>query len=361
MGAPGAGRWLGVAALVLVTGCWRGPGPAVEAPPVTVQVLPGAATLTAGRTQAFTVRVDDGPAEGVLWSVLESGGGRVDGAGLYRAPANPGVYTVRARFKDGPGLTAAAKVTVVAPPAGEIVAPARVMPETADQAARIAPVAGSQYHWSITGGTITGGTDSPVVTWKSGAGPKVVLACRVTNAAGDVLRSSLEVPVASAVTLTIRPAAVTITAERAMKFGFDLAGGTSLGVVWRLGEPGAGTLDGSGQYVAPSVPGLYTVRVNSVDDPTVGAVARVKVVAKPPEDLFAPDSYLPGAEGLRARVPDLEGMSYAWTIEGGTITAGAASAAMAFEAGTGPTITLRCQVSNQAGDAFTAVKVLKAR
>jgi hypothetical protein len=234
-----------------------------------------------------------------------------------------------------------------------------VMPETTDLVARIAPVAGSQYRWSITGGTITGGTDGPVVTWQSGAGPRLVLACRVTNAAGDVLRSSLEVPVASAVTLAIKPAAVTLTAERSMKFGFDLGGGTSLAVVWRLGEPGAGSLDDKGQYVAPSVPGLYTVRVASVDDPTVNAVAQVKVVAKPPETLFAPDSYLPGAEGLRARVPDLDGMTYAWTIEGGTITSGATSAAMAFEAGTGPSLTLRCQISNEAGDSFTAVKELK--
>jgi hypothetical protein len=251
-------------------------------------------------------------------------------------------------------------VTVVAPPAGEIVAPPRVPRAAVDQVARIAPVPDSQYHWTITGGIITAGTDTPSVTFQAGAGPKVVLACRVTNAAGDALNSSLEVPVAAPVTLVIKPAAVTITAERSMKFGFDIKGGTSLGVAWCLGEPGAGSLDGSGNYLAPAVPGLYTVRVSSKDDPSMVATATVKVVAKPPESLFAPDSYLPGADGLRAQVPERAGMSYAWEIEGGTITAGSAAPVMAFQAGNGPSLTLRCLITNEAGDSFAAVKVLKA-
>ncbi len=358
MRAWGLGKVFGMAGLALFVGCWRGPGPAVEPAPVTVQVLPAAATLTAGKTVAFAARMDDGPAQDVAWSVLEAGGGRVDGAGTYRAPANPGVFTVRAQFKDAPGLTAAAKVTVVAPPAGEIIAPPRGTP-LEGQTASIEPVSGSQYHWTITGGEITAGTDTPAVSFQSGTGPKVVLACRVTNAAGDVLNSSLELPVASRVTLAIRPAAVTLTAERTMKFGFDLAGGTTLGTTWSLGEPGAGSVDASGNYVAPPVPGRYTVRVSSVDDPSVVSTATVRVVAKPPESLFAPDSFKPGAEGLRARVPELAGMTYAWEIEGGTITAGAAAPSMVFEAGPGPALTLRCRITNQAGDSFAAVKVLK--
>jgi hypothetical protein len=353
----GMGTGLGLAGMVLLTGCWQVPSSVAHEAPATVQVLPAAATLTAGKTLTFAARIDDQPAADVAWSVLEAGGGRVDGAGAYHAPVQPGVYTVRAQVKDGPA--AAAKVTVVAPPAGEIIAPPRVLPQ-APQVARIAPVSGSQYHWGITGGLITAGTDTASISFQAGAGPKVMLACQVTNAAGDVLNSSLEVPVASPVSLAIKPAAVTLTAERTMKFGFDLAGGTSLNVVWSLGEPGAGSLDGSGNYVAPAVPGDYTVRVSSVDDPAVNATAAVKVVAKPPQSLFAPDSFLPGAEGLRARVPEVDGMSYAWEIEGGTITAGASAPSMVFDAGPGPELTLHCRITNAAGDSFAAVKVLKA-
>jgi hypothetical protein len=152
---------------------------------------------------------------------------------------------------------------------------------------------------------------------------------------------------------------VTLTAGRSMKFGYDLAGGTTLGVVWRLGEPGAGSLDGSGNYVAPRVPGRYTVRLASADDPTVAATAVVKVVPEPPQTLFAPDTFLPGAQGLKARVPDLGGMTYAWQIEGGTLTTGADGPSVLFDAGPGPAVTLRCRITNEAGDAFTAVKTLK--
>jgi hypothetical protein len=328
--------------------------------PETVAVVPAAVTLTTERSFAFTARIDGEPATEVVWSVLEAGGGKVDGSGAYRSPAGPGVYTVRAQAKDGESQPAAAKVTVVAPPAGEIIAPPRVLPQTA-QVARIAPVAGSQYRWSIVGGLITAGTDTASVSFQAGAGPRLTLACRVTNAAGDALNSTLELPVAASVTLSIKPAAVTLTAERSMKFGFDLAGGTTLGVAWSLGEPGAGRLDGTGHYVAPAVPGRYTVRVSSADDPGTSATAVVKVVPKPPESLFAPDTYLPGAEGIKARVPDLAGMSYAWEVEGGTITAGASAPSMLFEAGKGPSLTIRCRITNEAGDSFSATKVMKAR
>jgi hypothetical protein len=80
-----------------------------------------------------------------------------------------------------------------------------------------------------------------------------------------------------------------------MKFGFNIAGGTTLGVAWSLGRPGAGSIDGLGNYLAPTVPGLYSVRVTSLDDPTETITAMVKVVPKPPEGLTAPDSYQPGA------------------------------------------------------------------
>jgi len=339
--------------------CSRSSASVAQAPQA-VEVVPAAVTLTTERSFTFTARIDGEPATEVAWSVLEAGGGKVDGAGAYRAPASPGVYTVRAQAKDGEGQPAAAKVTVVAPPAGEIIAPPRMLPQTA-QVARIAPVAGSHYRWSIVGGLITAGTDTASVSFQTGAGPRLTLACRVTNAAGDALNASLELPVAAPVTLSIKPAAATLTAGRSMKFGFDLAGGTSLGVAWSLGEPGAGKLDGAGHYVAPAVPGRYTVRVSSADDPATSATAVVKVVAKPPESLFAPDTYLPGAEGMKARVPDLAGMSYAWEVAGGTITAGASAPSMMFEAGKGPSLTVRCKVTNEAGDSFTATKVMKAR
>jgi hypothetical protein len=354
-----AATGLGLMGMALLTGCWKGPGPAVEPTVATVAVVPARAVLTVGRAAAFGASMDGVAAREVTWRVLEPGGGTVAADGRYQAPAAPGVFTVQARFTVT-GQTAAAKVTVVAPPAGTISAPARVLPGAEGLKAGIAPVAGSSYLWSVTGGEVTAGVTSPAVTFRAGTGSKLELKCRVTNQAGDTLNSSLEVPVVAPVTLAISPAAVTLTAGRAMKFGFNIAGGITLGVAWSLGEPGAGSLDQAGHYVAPEVPGRYTVRVASLDDPTRVAVAKVQVVARPPESLFAPASFLPQAHGLRASVPDVPGMTYAWSIEGGTITAGADRPVLVFDAGAGPDLVLRCKVTNAAGDSSVATQTLKA-
>ena len=354
---------LGLLALLGLTGCWQQPATVAVMTPVRIatEVRPAAATLTTGRTVTFSARVDGEPAAETAWRVLEPGGGSVTDSGQYRAPGQPGVYTVQAAFPEGMGGPATARVTVVAPPAGAIQAPARLLAGAMDQQAGIDPVPGSHYAWTVTGGEITAGTDAPRVTFVAGAGPRVTLVCQVTNAAGDQLRSSLDVPVAAPVTLTISPAKAIITAERTMKFGFSIQGGTSLGVVWRLGEPGAGSLDASGGYVAPAVPGEYTVRVTAQDDPTVSATARVTVVAAPPEGLVAPETFQPGAQNLRAVVPEVPGMTYAWEIEGGSFSGPTDGPAVVFQAGAGPTLTLRCRISNAAGDSAVAKQVLNVQ
>ncbi len=351
---------LAIASVTFLAGCWNNSSPMAEPPMETYLVQPATATLTVGHGTAFAAKRDGRAALDVAWRVLEPGGGTVDGTGQYQAPATPGVYRVQAGFKYSAGRTATAMVTVVPPPAGEITAPHEVRPGAGGLVASIAPVAGSHYVWAITGGKLTGGSGSPAVSFQAGAGPKLVLSCRVTNAAGDSLDSSREVTLVRAVSLAISPAAVTITAERTMKFGFNISGGTTLGVAWNLGEPGAGSIDGLGNYLAPALPGLYSVRVTSLDDPADTVTAVVKVVPKPPEALTAPDTYRPGALGLYAREPEADGMTYAWEIDGGTIVMGPTASTMIFNAGHGPSITLRCTITNEAGDSSSTKKTLRA-
>lgn len=348
----------GVVLLGLAAGCWKGPSGVAQLPVPQVVIQPVTVTLTGGRTQRFTARVDAGQAAPLRWRVVEPGGGSVDAGGTYRAPRRPGTYTVEAGVQGG--VAAAARVTVVAPPAGEIQAPARVLAGATGLTARIARVPGSTYAWTVTGGKLTGGEDTEAITFEAGAGPKVLLRCRVANAAGDVLNSSLEVPVAAPVSLAISPREVTLTAGRGMKFGYTLEGGISLKVVWSQIEPGAGSLNGQGRYVAPLAPGTYTVRVTSKDDPTQFATARVKVVEKPPETLVTPADFPPGAENLHAYMPEVAGITYVWEIVGGTVTAGAGTPAVTFTAGSGPELTVRCRATNEAGDSFLASKVIKA-
>jgi hypothetical protein len=306
----------------------------------------------------FTASAEGGLPGALAWSVLEPGGGTVDGAGRYQSPALAGVYTVQA--SSGALIPGSARVTVVAPPAGEITAPARVLPGAVGLAASVPEVSGSRYAWTIEGGRLTAGSTSHAATFEAGTGSKLTLTCAVTNAAGDTLRSSLEVPVVPPVMLAITPAQVTISAGREMKFGFTITGGTTLGVTWTLGEPGAGSLDAAGHYQAPQVPGVYTVRVSAQDDPATAATAKVKVVPRPPDSLFVPETFTPGMAGLRARVSNVPGMSYLWELEGGTITGSATGPALEFQAGTGPALTVRCRITNEAGDSVQLARTINA-
>ena len=85
------------------------------------------------------------------------------------------------------------------------------------------------------------------------------------------------------------------------------------------------------------------------------------MVRKPPEDIFGVASFQPGATGLTARVADVEGMTYAWTVQGGTLTSSAEARSVTFTAGPGDTLVLHCRITNEAGDSFLAVRTLQAQ
>ena len=357
----GGSAALGLLGIGLLAGCMKPPVPVQASMDLPVGIVPAGTILTAGRSMTFSPSFGGGPLKAVTWTILEPGGGKVDPSGTYTAPAQAGTYTLQATFEGPSAAKAKASIKVVLPPRSEIAAPPLVMPQAMGQKATIAATPGGTYEWTMTGGFITQGQTTQAVTFQAGTAGKAILTCKATNEAGDSVKSSQEVPIALPVAIAIRPSQVTMTEGRPMKFGFVLQGGTSLRVVWSLGEPGAGSLDQEGRYVAPPVPGLYSVRVASLDDPTAIAIAQVKVVEKPPEDLFASASFQPGAQGLTARVAEVEGMTYAWRIEGGTLTSGATSRVVTFKAGAGPTLVLHCQITNAAGDSYLAMKTLNAR
>src|SRR5207249_250319 len=85
-------------------------------PLVSVVASPRTATLVAGKKMTFGAVVygltaTQSPA--VHWSVRETGGGTVDGTGVYTAPANPGTFHVMATSLAVPTNSDSATVTVV--------------------------------------------------------------------------------------------------------------------------------------------------------------------------------------------------------------------------------------------------------
>lgn len=340
-----------VAPVILALAACRPPKPALPTlPPVALTLQPTEATVTVGHELQFGHRITSGSGTGVDWRVLEPGGGTVDALGRYRAPERTGVFTVEARSEADPARAARARVTVVQAPVGTISAPPAVAPEATGLRAGVPVQPGCRFAWTLRGGTLLSGADSDTVTFTAGEGPSLVLACRVTNAAGDSLTSSLEVPVARPLSIHIGPPTATLTVGRAMKFGYTLEGNGGSEVIWSVGSPGDGTVDPAGTYRAPARPGTYTLQVASRMHPEAVDRARVQVVAAPQVAITAPDSVKAGATGLTARVPAQPGVAYAWMVEGGTATAGEQGPILTFTAGAGPTLTLRCTVTNAAGD-----------
>ncbi len=65
--------------------------------------------------------------------------------------------------------------------------------------------------------------------------------------------------------------------------------------------------------------------------------------------ITAPSSVAAGASGLIASVPVATGVTYAWTVTDGTITAGGTTNQITFTAGTSGTLVLGCTESNTSG------------
>ena len=114
-------RILAASPLLLALAC-KAPGSAGSAQSAgpfvpTLSIRPVAVSLGVGATQAFQAELTvqkDGHYQGspVGWRVMESGGGTINGTGVYTAPATPGVYHIQARREDFTEVTALATVTV---------------------------------------------------------------------------------------------------------------------------------------------------------------------------------------------------------------------------------------------------------
>ncbi|HEY6808386.1 MAG TPA: hypothetical protein VI160_06320 [Gemmatimonadales bacterium] len=87
-------------------------------PVVTVSVSPGSASVVTAATAQFTATVTGttgAQSTAVNWSVQEAGGGAVDAAGKYTAPAVAGTFHVVATSVADPSKSDAAAVSVIAP------------------------------------------------------------------------------------------------------------------------------------------------------------------------------------------------------------------------------------------------------
>lgn len=251
-----------------------------DAPSITL--TPASATLLGGQRQEFTARVLGVSNTEVSWSVEESGGGSINGQGVYTAPYGKGTYHVKATSVENPELSATAEVTVSGSVSGLIVtvAPASATVGAGDQLQFVASVAGGSsaaVNWSIMEGTAGGTvTATGLYTAPATAGTYHVVASAESDP-GAYAIAEVTVTSGSSINVTVNPATKTLGVLETQQFTATVTGTTDTGVTWSVQEQGGGTISATGLYTPPTTPGTYRVVAASKVNPSRTATATVTV------------------------------------------------------------------------------------
>ena len=88
-------------------------------------------------------------------------------------------------------------------------------------------------------------------------------------------------PGTGVVAVAVAPSSVSTAPASVIPFTAAVTGTTNRSVTWTVAEAGGGTVDGTGQYTAPSTTGVFHVVVTSSADPTKTATAQVTVTTQP--------------------------------------------------------------------------------
>lgn len=268
----------------LASACSGGSSPG--APPehaVAVTVTPGSTRVQAGSAVAFAATVAGTIDTRVSWSVVESGGGAIDPAGVYTAPATPGGYHVKATSVADASVSGQSAVTVLLPVAVSISprAPSVVAGGSVTFTAAVSNATDTTVTWAVAGASCGSITQAGVYT-----APAAPATCTVSATShADPTRSATATvtvtapPPAVAVAVTPSPAAA--DACRTVQLTATVTNASNAAVTWTVQEGAAGgAVSTTGLYTAPATGGTYHVVATSVADPTRTAVAAVTVTER---------------------------------------------------------------------------------
>lgn len=250
---------------------------------VGVEVHPAAAEVAPGGKAGFAAVVTGTADLGVVWQVVEAGGGAVDAAGLYTAPAGGGTFHVRA--SSHVDLTAQGTATVTVKP------PVAVAVAISPASASVAAGGTVSFTAAVTGATDTSVTWSVAETTACGTvtqggvytAPPVAATCHVVATShADPSKSATATVGVSAppppVTVSVSPSTGSVHSCQTLTFRATVTGATDTSVSWAVQEGAAGgTISTSGAYTAPNTAGTYHVVATSRADPTKSAIAQVQV------------------------------------------------------------------------------------
>ncbi len=326
--------------IVTPSGC---PSPASAATTVTVNPLPAAPAITPGGPTTFctggSVTLTSSAGSGNQWYLDDNPiGGATNPSHVATAA---GDYTVTTT--DGNSCTsapsAATTVTVNPNPATPTITPGGPTTFCAGGSVTLTSSSASGNQWHLDGNPIGGATNNTYVATASGDYTVIVTA------------SGCPSPASAATTVTVNPlpAQPTITPSGPTTFctggSVTLTSSSASGNQWSLnGNPIGGATN---QAFVATVAGDYTVAVTTsgcTSPPS--AVTTITINPIPDPAITAPGSVVSGSTGNNASVPNAGvGATYAWSITGGTITAGTGTANITFTAGVAGTLTLDVTVT----------------
>jgi len=329
-----------------------GSTPPPPPPPPTITGFTAAASfVTSGQATTLT-----GVFSGGTGTVNQGIGTLVNGTAVSTGNLTATTtYTLTVTNSANVSTSAQVTVTVVAAPITPIITtPALVTAGATGLNATVPVQTGCTYAWTITGGTLTAGGTTNQVAYTAGASGSVELGCVVTNAAGlaSVQGTASSVIVAAPITPVITtPAYVTasstglnasVPVQTGCTYAWSIvggtitAGGTTDQITFTAGASGSVQL------------GCLVTNAAGTASPQ-GTASSIVVAAPITPVITAPAYVTASSAGLNASVPVQTGCTYAWTITGGTITAGGTTPQITFTAGTSGSVQLGCMVTNAAG------------
>jgi len=246
---------------------------------VSITVSPSAVTVFTGAMQNFTVTVTGTNNTEVTWTVQEgAAGGAITSAGAYTAPQAVGIYHVIATSQADNTKRAMASVTV--PPVAVTISPNAVTVISSGTQGFTAMVTGTNntaVTWSVfegaAGGAITG---AGAYTAPQATGTYHVVATSQADNSKSAM-ASVNVP---PISVGITPATDALGPSGKRTFEAVVGGTNNTSVAWSVQEGAVGgTIDASGNYVAPTAQGAFHVVVTSAADPMVNAIATITIVA----------------------------------------------------------------------------------
>lgn len=252
--------------------------------PIIVAVTPQTALVEIGSSQQFNATVTGAANTAVTWSVQEGPScGSVSASGLYTPPSTVGTCHIIATSVVG-GITAAATATVINP-VTVVIQPLTVtlsMNQTQQFTATVMGSTNQAVSWSVLegalGGTITsaGLYTAPTVT------ANTVLHVVATPQANPAKAAQATVTVVPGIGVQVTPQLVTLTPGAGQKFTATVTGTSNIAVTWSVQEGTAGgSINASGQYVAPTTSGTYHVVASAQADTSKKGFATVVVLGAP--------------------------------------------------------------------------------